>query len=53
MVRKDKLSPYHGEFLVNWELKPTQQHQAYDELIQKEKEFAACLYFQKDKDRYF
>ncbi len=47
----EKLVRVRNDFLVNYEMTPTQQHQVYEELLQLEKEYASVIYFQKDLDR--
>ena len=46
----ERLVRWHGEFLPDFELIPTRQHQCHDELLQFEKELAALIYFQRDME---
>lgn len=33
------------------EMRPSQRHDIYEELLQKQKEFASIIYLQRDQDR--
>jgi len=48
---KEILINYNGSILINGDgTTPTRMHQLYEEIIKAEKEFAAMIYFQKDRE---
>ena len=43
---------HRNEYLFSDDLLPVQKHQAYDEILQFEKEFAAVIYAQRYHDKF-
>ena len=43
---------YRNEFLFSDILLPVRNHQAYDEMLQLEKEFAGTIYYQRCLDKH-
>ena len=48
---KEKMVFHNGVYMFNRDLTPTQNHQAFEELLDFQKDFAGDIYFQKDLDR--
>lgn len=45
------ITRFHNEYLFSDLLLPVKNHQCYEEMLQKEKEFAGTIYFQRCLDR--
>ena len=41
---------FKNEYLITDEILPVRNHQAYEELMKFQKEFASEIYIQKDRD---
>ena len=53
MDNKDfMLIPHRNDYLFSDNMRPVQQHQAFEELILFEKRFAAEIYAQRYHDKY-
>lgn len=49
IYREGITTQYHGEILISDDIIPVRKNQAYEELLQKERELAAALYMEKDR----
>ncbi len=49
---KNELFFTSGNYYPSRELLPVQQHQIYEELLQKQKEFASEIYIKRIRERY-
>ena len=49
---KETLGTYHGEYIVSNEMLPVQRQQAYDEMLNLQKEFASDIYITRDREKY-
>ena len=47
---EETMIAYRNEYLISDTMIPTRSHQAYEELLQFQKEYASMIYFQKDRD---
>ena len=51
IMHKEKIHIVHGfEVLIDGETTPTQNHQIFDELLDKERELGVMLRFQRDME---
>jgi len=48
---KRELVSFNNEYLVSDEILPVRKHQAYEDLLKLEKEFASLIYIQRIQER--
>ena len=53
MFDKEKLHRINNHILISQELTPTENHQLWDEMLDKERSLGASLRFQRDLDGRF
>ena len=44
------ITPHNNEYLFSDDMIPVRKHQAYEEVLQFEKEFAGVIYYQRGKE---
>ena len=49
-LKEDMIMNSKGNYMVNLETTPVRNHQTYEDLLQFQKEFAAEIYFQRDRE---
>ncbi|KKK43618.1 hypothetical protein LCGC14_0471610 [marine sediment metagenome] len=51
MKQEGSMISFRNDYLFSDDLLPVQKHQAHEEILQIEKEFASIIYYQRCKER--